>query len=352
MYEQGVIRPPSEAQSLLVRVTRNCPWNQCLFCPAYKGAKFSRRTVEEVKTDIDNMAREYNGHITMIKSAFLQDADSLVLKTTEILEILNYLRSKFPSIERITTYARSTTLKRKTVDEFKQLKEAGLTRIHAGMESGSEKVLKMIRKGITPADIIEAGTKVVAAGISLSEYIMPGVGGRTLSEEHARETARLLNIVKPDFIRVRTFALHPRSPMQKMVSDGTLVPMTDEEIVVEIRLLVASLDEMHSYFSCGDYGPNLLMQVDGFLDEKKAYMLSEIDKFLAFTPEQKKIYSLIRRSSFMHYPLEIVHNEEVIKKVLPEIERLEKGDAEGFNRYIATLMSYTIPQPQTDEEWN
>jgi radical SAM superfamily enzyme len=352
MYEQGVIRPPSEAQSLLVRVTRNCPWNQCLFCPAYKGAKFSRRTVEEVKTDIDNMAREYAGHMSTIKSVFLQDADSLVLKTTELLEILNYIRSKFPAIERITTYARSTTLKRKTVDEFKQLKEAGLTRIHAGMESGSEKVLKMIKKGITPEDIIEAGTKVVAAGISLSEYIMPGVGGRALSEEHARETARLLNIVKPEFIRVRTFALHPQSPMQKMVQEGTFIPMTDEEMVVEIRLLVASLDEMHSYFSCGDYGPNLLMQVDGFLDEKKAYMLSEIDKFLAFTPVQKKIYSLIRRSSFMHYPLEIVHNEEVIKKVLPEIERLERGDTEGFNRHIATLMSYTIPQPQTDEEWS
>ncbi len=352
MYEQGVIRPPSEAQSLLLRVTRNCPWNQCLFCPAYKGVKFSRRTVEEVKTDIDNMAREYAGHTNMIKSAFLQDADSLVLKTGDILEILNYLKSKFPSIERITTYARATTLKRKTVDEFKQLKEAGLTRIHAGMESGSERILKMIKKGITPADIIEAGTKVVEAGISLSEYIMPGVAGKTLSEEHARETARLLNIVKPDFIRVRTFALHPRSPMQKMVKEGILVPMTDEEIVVEIRLLVENLNEMHSYFSCGDYGPNLLMQVDGYLDEKKAYMLSEIDKYLALTPEQKKIYSLIRRSSFMHYPLDIVHNEEVVKKVRPEIERLEKGDPEGFNRYIATLMTYTIPQPQTDGEWN
>jgi radical SAM superfamily enzyme YgiQ (UPF0313 family) len=352
MYEQGVIRPPSEAQSLLVRVTRNCPWNQCLFCPAYKGVKFSRRTVEEVKTDIDNMAREYAGHITMIKSAFLQDADSLVLKTTEILEILNYIKSKFPAIERITSYARSTTLKRKTVDEFKQLKEAGLTRIHAGMESGSEKVLKMIRKGITPADIIEAGTKVVAAGISLSEYIMPGVAGRALSEEHATKTARLLNIVKPDFIRVRTFAMHPQSPMQKMVQEGTFITMTDEEIVAEIRLLVSSLDEMHSYFSCGDYGPNLLMQVDGYLDEKKAYMLSELDKYLALTPEQKKIYSLIRRSSFMHYPLDIVYDKEVMQKVLPEIEKLEAGDAEGFNRYIATLMSYTIPQPQTNEEWN
>jgi radical SAM superfamily enzyme YgiQ (UPF0313 family) len=220
------------------------------------------------------------------------------------------------------------------------------------MESGSEKVLKMIRKGITPADIIEAGTKVVAAGISLSEYIMPGVAGRALSEEHATETARLLNIVKPDFIRVRTFAMHPQSPMQKMVQEGTFITMTDEEIVAEIRLLVSSLDEMHSYFSCGDYGPNLLMQVDGYLDEKKAYMLSEIDKYLALTPEQKKVYSLIRRSSFMHYPLDIVYDKEVMQKMLPEIEKLGAGDAEGFNRYIATLMTYTIPQPQTDEEWN
>ncbi|HEX2964552.1 MAG TPA: radical SAM protein [Syntrophorhabdaceae bacterium] len=351
MYEQGVIRPPSEAQSLLLRVTRNCPWNQCLFCPAYKGVKFSRRSVEEVKKDIDSMVREYANHINVIRSVFLQDADSLVLKTDDILEILRYLRSKFPNIERITTYARSTTLKRKTVDEFRQLKEAGLTRIHAGMESGSEKVLKLIKKGITPADIIEAGTKVIEAGISLSEYIMPGVAGRTLSEEHARETARVLNAVHPDFIRVRTFALHPKSPMQNLVREGTIVPMTDEEIVREIRLLVSDLNEMHSYFSCGDYGPNLLMQVDGYLDEKKAAMLSEIDKYLSLTPDQRKVYSFIRRSSFMNYPLDIVFNEEVMGRLLPEIRRLE-NEPDGFNKYIADLMSQTIPQPQTDGEWN
>jgi hypothetical protein len=94
------------------------------------------------------------------------------------------------------------------------------------------------------------------------------------------------------------------------------------------------------------------MEVDDISMKKKAYMLSEIDKYLSLTPEQKKIYSLIRRSSFMHYPIEIVRNEEVVKKVLPEIEKLEKGDPDGFNRYIATLMSYTIPQPQTDGDWN
>jgi radical SAM superfamily enzyme len=352
MVEQGVIRPPSEAQSLLVRVTRNCPWNKCLFCPAYKGVKFSRRTMEEVKADIDQMEREYGGYGKAIKSAFLQDADSLILDTKEVLEILHYLKEKFPAMERITTYARATTLRRKTVAELAQLQQAGLTRIHTGLESGSERVLKMIKKGITPQDIVEGGRRVVAAGISLSEYVMPGVGGRAWSEEHAKETARLLNKVKPDFIRVRTFALHPRSPMQKMVREGTFTPMNDEEIVSEIRLLVSNLDEMHTFFSCGDYGPNLLMQVDGFLDERKAYMLAEIDRYLALTPEQKKVYSLIRRSSPVYYPLDILHNDELIGNVLPEIDRLEKEDPEGFNRHIGTLMSHMLPQPQTCEEWD
>lgn len=351
MYEQGVIRPPSEARSLLVRVTRNCPWNQCLFCPAYKGTKFSRRSVEEVKKDIDNMAKEFGGYINSVKSAFLQDADSLVLKTADILEILEHIRIRFPAVERVTSYARSTTLKRKSVDEFRQLKAAGLLRIHTGMESGSDKVLKMIKKGITPQDITEGGAKVVEAGISLSEYIMPGVGGRTLSIEHATETARLINIVKPDFIRVRTFALHPQSPLKKMVDEGVFIPMTDEEIVAEIKVLVTNLDEIHSYFSCGDYSPNLLMQVDGYLDEKKIFMLNELDRFLALTPEQKKVYSLLRRSTSQQYPLDVVFDKELMENVLPEINKLEKNDPDGFNNYIATLMSYMIPQPQTSEEW-
>lgn len=351
MVEQGVIRPPSEAQSLLVRVTRNCPWNRCLFCPAFKGVNFSRRPVEEVKQDIDSMAEDYGRHAGSVKTAFLQDADSLILKTDQIIEILRHLKIRFPGVERITTYARATTLRRKSVDELRRLKDAGLTRIHTGLESGSEKVLAMIRKGITPEDIVEGGSNVMAAGISLSEYVMPGVGGRGLSEEHARETARLLNVVKPDFIRVRTFALHPRSPMMKMVEEGAFVPMSDEEIVAEIRLLVSCLDPIPSSFSCGDYGPNLVMQVNGTLAERKGVMLAELDKFLSLTPLQKKAYSYIRRSSSMNYPVEVVLDPGVMERVLPEIERLERSGPDGFNRYIADLMACMIPQPQTEEEW-
>ena len=350
-YEQGVIRPPSEAQSLLVRVTRNCPWNQCVFCPAYKGTKFSKRTVEEVKSDIDNMALAYGAHGRSITTAFLQDADSLILPTADLLVILNYLKVKFPSISRVTSYARANTMKRKTVEEYKQLREAGLTRVHTGMESGSARVLKLIQKGTSPEAMVEGGIRVKESGISLSEYIMPGVGGRGLSEEHAVVTARLLNAFEPDFIRVRSFAMHPQSPMQRMVQEGTFLPMADDEIAGEIRLLVATLNEMHSYFSCADFSLNLLMQVDGYLDEKKKVMLEELDRFLGLSREQKQAYSLLRRSSpGVPYPLDVLEDKNLLNKILPEIKKLESKGPDEFNRYIWMLMTYQLPQPQT-EHW-
>jgi radical SAM superfamily enzyme len=348
MYEQGVIRPPSEASSLLIRVTRNCPWNQCLFCPAYKGVKFSKRAVEEVKKDIDNMADEFRGY-SGVRTAFLQDADSLILPVDDLVTILDHLKEKFPKIDRITTYARARTLSHKSVDDLKRLKQAGLTRIHTGMESGSVKVLQMIKKGITPEEIVTGGRHVVEAGIELSEYIMPGVSGRALSEEHAIETAGLLNHIRPHFIRVRTFAMHPQSPMQKMVQEGTFVPLMDDEIVAEIRLLVYHLDSMHSYFSCNDFSLNLLMQVDGFLDEKKEDMLKELDAFLSMTKRQRQVYTLLHYAGYSRYPLNIVYDQNVLDQVVPEIEKLERNSGEqGFDEYIRMLKTYQLPQPQTD----
>jgi radical SAM superfamily enzyme YgiQ (UPF0313 family) len=348
MYEQGVIRPPSEASSLLVRVTRNCPWNQCLFCPAYKGVKFSKRTVDEVKKDIDTMAAE-RGSSGLVTSVFLQDADSLVLPTDDVVAILEYLVSKFPRIERITTYARARTLKRKSVEDLRRLKQAGLTRIHAGLESGSEKVLGLIKKGLTQEDAVAGGQNVMEAGLELSEYIMPGIGGMALSEEHATETAKVLNLIRPDFIRVRTFAMHPRSPMQKMVRDGTFIPMTDEQIVREIRLLLSQLMEVHSYFSSNDFSLNLLMHVDGFLDERKEYMLKELDAFLSLPNRDKQVYTLLQRSGYYRHPLQVVNDQRVLSQVIPEIEKLEKDGSGGFDRYIDVLKTYQLPQPQTDE---
>jgi len=347
MFEQGVIRPPSEASSLLVRVTRNCPWNRCHICPAYKGKRFSRRSVEEVKADIDMMADYYASGKARFTSAFLQDADSLVLPAAELVEILSYIKTRFPSIDRITTYARAKSMKRKSPEDYLRLKEAGLTRIHTGMESGSLNVLKLIQKGIKPEDILQGGTRVRESGISLSEYIMPGVGGKRLSREHALETAGLLNRIKPDFIRVRTFAAHPMSPFTKMIEEGSFEPMNDEEVIAEIRLLLENLDEMPTQFKCNDFSLNLLMQVDGRLDADKKTMIREIDRYLALTREEKLAYSLIQRTYPGMRDPGIVQNGEVMEKIRKEINRLEQEPG-GADVYIRSLMTCQLPQPQTD----
>jgi hypothetical protein len=304
--------------------------------------------MEEVKKDIDSMADEIRGY-SGVRTAFLQDADSLILPVDDLVAILDHLKEKFPKIDRITTYARARTLSRKSVDDLKRLKQAGLTRIHTGMESGSAKVLQMIKKGMTPEEVVTGGNHVMEAGIELSEYIMPGIAGRALSEEHATETARLLNLVCPHFIRVRTFAMHPQSPMQKMVREGTFVPLTDDEIVAEIRLLVNHLDSMRSYFSCNDFSLNLLMQVDGFLNEKKEYMLKELDAFLSMTKRQRQVYTLLHYAGYSRYPLNVVYDQNVLDQVVPEIEKLEgSGGEHGFEEYIRMLKTYQLPQPQTD----
>ena len=347
MFEQGVIRPPSEASSLFVRATRNCPWNRCHTCPAYKGTVFSRRPVEEVKRDIDLMADYYSSGAGVFTSAFLQDADTLILPAHELVEIITHIRKMFPGITRITTYARAKSMKRKTPKDYRQLKEAGLTRIHSGMESGSLNVLKLIQKGIKPEDILEGGIRVRESGISLSEYIMPGVGGKRFSREHALETAGLLNKIRPDFIRVRTFAVHPMSPIQGMIKEGVFEPMNDAEVVAEMRLLLENLDEMPSHFRCGDFSLNLLMQVDGRLDTDKKAMIDEIDRYLAMTDEQKLAFSLLQRTYPGLRDLDIVCNQDVMEKMRKEVKRLESDGTDPYD-YIRMLMTCQLPQPQTD----
>src|SRR4030042_4271464 len=240
-FEQGPIRPPSEAYSLLIRVTRNCPWNRCTFCPVYKGQRFSLRHVDNVKRDIDAVHRHVEalrqmaddqGHISQsdvraaassihledldafdaavhwasagMESIFLQDADSLIMKPAELLDIVIHIKRCFPWVLRITSYARSHTLARIGDEDLKRIGEAGLKRIHVGLESASDKVLKMVKKGVTKQQHIDAGIKVKKAGIELSEYVMPGLGGIEFSEEHAIETAGALNQINPHFIKLRT----------------------------------------------------------------------------------------------------------------------------------------------------
>ena len=220
-FEQGPIRPPNEAHSLLVRVTRNCPWNRCTFCPVYKGTHFELRKVEEIEADIARMAavagrltaglEQASGQVERKlgellaghgretaqvalfvlaggRSVFLQDANSLALPVAKLARVLRCVREHFPTVTRITTYARSHTVSKRSAEQLRELREAGLDRIHVGLESGSDEVLGLANKGVSAQAHVEAGVRAKQAGLELSEYVMPGLGGRALSEEHARET--------------------------------------------------------------------------------------------------------------------------------------------------------------------
>ncbi|RJP65503.1 MAG: radical SAM protein [Candidatus Abyssobacteria bacterium SURF_17] len=272
VYELPPFRPPSEAYSMLLRVTRGCPWNRCKFCGMYKMMRFETRSVEEVKADID-AAREFYGDRKM--NVFIGDADSPVIKTDDFVEILRYLRSQFTQIQRVTSYGRAKTLALMAPDKLKRLAEAGLDRLHLGLETGDPKLLQFINKGSTPEHMIKAGRKVKAAGIELSEYLMLGLGGADGWESHARESAAVLNAIDPDFIRVRTTSLIPDTPLFEAYEKGEYKPPTILDMLMEERLLIECLEGIHSEFH-SDHVSNFVPVFGKFMEDKPE-MLKTLD---------------------------------------------------------------------------
>ncbi|MFO7996315.1 MAG: radical SAM protein [Dehalococcoidia bacterium] len=285
-FEIGAIRPPSEggSYSLLLRVTRNCPWSRCKFCygTPYNREKFQLRTVEEIKQDIQAVkviADELTqvswqlGYAGQINSAvgtrilegepelrrsysfltvfewlsagggtvFLQDADSLIMRTPDLIEVVRYLKETFPSVQRITCYARSKTICHKSLDELKDIRAAGLNRLHVGLESGDDELLRHYDKGVTAEEHITAGKKAKEAGFEFSAYVMPGLGGRIKAEQHAKNTARVLNEIDPHYIRLRPFVPRPNTPAFEEYQRGEFQLSSPHELLRELRTMVAAL---------------------------------------------------------------------------------------------------------------
>jgi hypothetical protein len=239
-------------------------------------------------------------------TVFLQDANSLIMQTKDLVAALHYLRERVPGIRRITSYARSSTVARKTLAELEDIRAAGLDRIHIGLESGSDSVLAMVSKGTTAAHHIEAGRKAIAAGMTLSEYIMPGLGGVELSRVHADETARVLNAIRPHFIRLRSLRVPPHTPLARDVAAGRLRLLSDDETIREIRQLIDALDGIDSTFT-SDHIMNLLEEVEGVLPAAKADMLAAIDRYLALPDEERVLFRLARRGGAVRTVDDIRH---------------------------------------------
>ena len=290
--EIGPIRPPSESNSLLIRVTRGCHWNKCYFCGLYKSMRFSMRPIDETIEDIRRQAQLNRGK--KITSCFLQDGDALVLKTDYLLRILEAINQSFPDMQYITSYARADSITRKSPAELKALRQAGLNHLYSGMETGSDQILKLINKGFDADTVVRSGCMAKEADMILSEFILLGIGGKELSEENAVQTAKALNIIQPDFIRVHATGIKPESKLGEFVRDGSFTLQSEEEIVVEQKLFLQQLHVMDSYY-VNEHIVNLLLEVRGNLRTEKQEMLSTIDRFLALPTNEKLLFTVGRR---------------------------------------------------------
>jgi biotin synthase-like enzyme len=375
-FEQGPIRPPSESQSLLIRITRNCPWNRCTFCPVYKGSRFSLRQVEHVLKDID-LVRFYVGEIldeqktgratprrdymrlspdggrgdmlalhaaynfvaSGMKSIFIQDGNSLIIKPDDIVHILKHLKTAFPGVERVTSYARSHTIARISDENLQRMADAGLNRIHIGMESGSDKVLKKVKKGADKATQIRAGQKVKRAGIELSEYYMPGLGGRELLHEHALESADALNQINPDFIRLRSLALPSGVPLTRELEAGTFQKMGEVESARELLLFLEALEGITSTIK-SDHVLNLFQEIEGTLPGDKGRMVSVVQEFLDLSPEDQMIFCIGRRTLRMGQ-LSDLRNPQLYDSA-QQVCREFGATPENFDNVVETIVKQFV----------
>ena len=375
-FEQGPIRPPSEAESLLIRISRNCPWNQCTFCGLYKGTKFELRPVDQVLRDIDSVRfyvdkiqaaessgvamspGDFNNLVSQdgesdtqalyaarnfvtsgMESIFIQDGNSLVIKPEDIIRILRHLKDSFPQVKRVTSYARSHTIAKISDENLSAMAEAGLNRIHIGMESGSDKVLKRVKKGVDKATQIRAGQKVKKAGIELSEYVMPGLGGKKLSAENGRETADAINQINPDFIRLRTLALPSGAPLTAQFEAGEFDKMGEVDTARELLHFLESLDGITSTIR-SDHVLNLFVEVDGVLPDDKEKMMQPIREFLELDPSEQMLFCIGRRShrmarfSDLQNPIQRDNAQQVCRQL--------GATAENFDTIIDSIMQRFI----------
>ena len=379
-FEQGPIRPPNEARSLLLRLTRNCPWNQCQFCPVYKKRKFSLRTVEEIKEDIQT-ARDIADEIKALSwrlgsagevtdqvispilnssqysesyrsiavwlyygtgACFLQDADNMIMKTRDMVEVFEFLREKFPEITRVTTYSRSRTVVRKSIESLAKIHMAGLDRVHIGLETAYDPLLKLMKKGVTGAQHIEAGRKLVEAGIELSEYVMPGLGGQEMWREHATATAKALNQINPHFIRLRSLRVPSHVPLYQKLKDGSFTMQTDDMLAEEIKLFITTLEGITSTVT-SDHIMNLLEEVSGRLPDDKEKMLEVIRKYQELPDAERIVYRIGRRGG-AYRSIDDLNRDPVtyekLKKLVHDIS--SKDGDRGLEKFITDMVDRYI----------
>lgn len=274
-YEGVVIRPPSEADSLILQVTVGCSHNKCIFCPAYKEKRFRIKSFDEIKEDID----EASIYPHYPRRVFLADGDALIIPQQRLLEIIRYLNEKLPKLRRIGIYGNAKSILRKSVDQLKELKGNKLSIIYLGIESGDETTLEYVRKGVTYEKIVEAARRVKEAGIKLSVTVLLGVAGMDRSIIHAKETARILTDIRPDYIGALTLMIIPEAPLYRMLEMGEFTLPSPFELLQELRTMIAESD-LHNCLFFSNHASNYL-PIKARLPKDKDSSLKLIDEVLS-----------------------------------------------------------------------
>ncbi len=243
-YEGRVFRPPSEAYSLIVQATIGCSHNKCTFCDMYKEKRFRVRRLEEVKADFDAARAQYRS----VSRIFLADGDALMCRPEQLVEILRYIRKRFPECERVTSYGSPASILVKKQEELNELHALGLEMVYLGLESGSDEVLRRVKKGETVAEIVRAGQMVRDAGMKLSVTAIAGLGSTELSEEHAVQTAKALSAMHPEYIGLLTLLFDLPTPLMQDWQEGRFYLMTPVEIAAETLVLLENIDSEGSVF--------------------------------------------------------------------------------------------------------
>jgi radical SAM superfamily enzyme YgiQ (UPF0313 family) len=269
------VRPPSEANSLLLPVTIGCSHNKCTFCGTYSNIKFRIRPLEDIKRDIDEVAKNYSWSLRRV---FLENGDAIIAPQRLLVEVLKYLNEKFPNLERIGSYATPQAALIKSVDELKKLHELGLKIVYLGVETGDEELLKKINKGATYAQIVEAGRKIKEAGITLSVTVILGLGGPEGSEKHALATAKILTDIDPDFAGALTVMLVPGTPLHKDREEGRFELITPFQSLAELKMIIENASFTDCFFTA-NHASNYL-PIKARLPKQKAAVLKLINEVL------------------------------------------------------------------------
>ena len=271
-YDAPLYRPPSEAKSLIFQVTLGCSFNECSFCDMYRSKEYSERSWEEVKGEIDLMAKTMPDTTRI----FLADGDALNLSTDYMIQIVEYIYQKFPSLERISCYAMPMNLLKKTPEELNMMNKAGLNRLYLGIETGNDIILKKVTKGATQSTMIKACNKAKDAGFTLSCMVILGLGGNKYTKENAVDTAKVINAVQPDYVGALTLYLENGIKEEFLTKfEGEFERLTDSEAIDELELLISEINVDNAIVFRANHGSNAY-NIGGTFPQDKQEMLEKI----------------------------------------------------------------------------